>query len=148
MDRTFRGLVAGTIAGVAMNIWNLADYYFFRVSNVRLLDWVAVLTSGEKSQSGFQIITDFIIQIIWDGFLGAIFAHLLIKISSKGIMIKATLYGALLWFFIRSIAVLFRLNPLIIGQTFPGRLSNLLGAVLWGIVLGYLLQRFDKVFED
>ena len=112
------------------------------------MDWVAVLTSGEKSQSGFQIITDFIIQIIWDGFLGAIFAHLLIKISSKGIMIKATLYGALLWFFIRSIAVLFRLNPLIIGQTFPGRLSNLLGAVLWGIVLGYLLQRFDKVFED
>jgi hypothetical protein len=147
MDRTFRGLIAGLIAGVVFNIWNLTDFYFFHISNLRLLDWVAVLTSGEKSQSFFQSITDLIIQLIWDGFLGIIFAHLLIKITSRGVIVKSVLYGTLCWFFFRAIAILFKITPLIAGHTFPSRFSNLLGAVLWGIVLGSFLKQFDKIPE-
>ena len=75
MDRTFQGLVAGTIAEIAMNIWNLIDFYFFHLSNIRIFDWIAVLTSGEKSQTLFQSITDSTMQLMWDGFLGIIFAH-------------------------------------------------------------------------
>lgn len=148
MDRTLRGLVAGIIAGVVMNIWNLTDFYLFHISNLRLLEWVAVLTSGKKSQSSFQATTDFLVQIIWDGFLGIIFALLLTKITSKGVIIKSIVYSSLCWFFFRSIATLFRLEPLITGQTFPERFSNLMGAVLWGLVLGVLLKRFDRLPEQ
>ena len=109
MDRTFRGLIAGIIAGIVMNVWNLTDFYLFHITNLRLLDWVAVLTSGEKSQSFFQSITDLIIQLIWDGFLGIIFAHLLIKITSRGVIVKSVLYGTLCWFFFRVIAILFKI---------------------------------------
>lgn len=40
MDRTLRGLLAGAIAGIAMNFWNLLDYYFFHIIQIRFLDWV------------------------------------------------------------------------------------------------------------
>lgn len=147
MDRTFRGLISGLIAGIVMNIWNFAEVYLLHISNIRLLDWVAVLTSGTKSQSIFQVITDLIIQIIWDGFLGIIFAHLLEKITSRGIIIKSALFATILWFFFRAVAVLYRITPLYAGQAFAGRFFNLLGAVLWGAILGILLKRFDKTPE-
>lgn len=147
MDRTFRGLLSGLIAGIVMNIWNFTGVYLLRISNVRLLDWVAVLTSGAKSQSVIQAITDLIIQIIWDGFLGITFAHLLVKITSRGIIIKSVLFATILWFFFRAVAILYRITPLYVGQAFAERLFNLLGAVLWGVILGILLKRFDKTPE-
>ena len=147
MDRTFRGLLSGLIAGIVMNIWNLAEVYLLRISNTRLLDWVAVLTSGAKPQSVIQGITDLLVQIIWDGFLGIIFAHLLVKITSRGIIIKSVLFATILWFFFRAVAVLYRITPLYAGQAFVGRLFNLLGAVLWGVILGVLLKHFDKAPE-
>jgi hypothetical protein len=143
MDRTFRGLVAGMIAGIAMNIWNLTDYYFVHFTNLRLTDWVAVLAGGEKSKYFSETVINLVVQIIWDGFLGVIFAHLLTKITSQGVIIKSVLYATLLWFIFRTFAVIFRLTPLVAGQTFPGRLSNLLGTVLWGLILGWALKRFD-----
>ena len=77
MDRTFRGLIAGMIAAIAMKTWNLIDYYFF--NNLRFLDWSAVLVSGAKPKSIFEVIVDLIVVIIWDGVLGIVFAHLLTK---------------------------------------------------------------------
>lgn len=148
MDRTFRGLIAGIIAGIIMNIWNLTDFYLFRISNLRLLDWVAVLTSGEKSRSVFQSITDLIIQLIWDGFLGVIFAHLLVKITSEGIIVKSVIFGTLCWFLFRALAIVFKVTPLIAGYNFPSRLSSLLGAVLWGVVLGFFLKKFEEIPEN
>ena len=79
MDRTLRGLIAGMIAAIAMNTWNLIDYYFFNINNLRFLDWSAVLVSGAKPKSIFEVIVDLIVVIIWDGVLGIVFAHLLTK---------------------------------------------------------------------
>lgn len=144
VDRTFRGLIAGNIAAIVMNIWNLIDYYFFHITNLRFLDWIAVLASGEKPESIFEVIVDLILVMVWDGVLGIIFAHLLVKITSRGMIIKACIYSTLLWFIFRTIAVLYKINPLLAGQNFPGRLSNLLSALLWGIILGWVLKKFDK----
>lgn len=144
MDRTFRGLTAGIIAGIAMNIWNVVDYYFLHMTHILLLDYVAVLTSGNRSMSVFQAIIDLIVQIIWDGYLGIVFSHLITKITSQGIIIKSVLYGTLCWFFFRVVVVLFRIDPLIKGEGFFGRFSHLLGAILWGAVLGILLKKFEK----
>lgn len=41
MDRTTRGLLAGIIASIPMNAWNLFDYYFLHITQIRFLDWVS-----------------------------------------------------------------------------------------------------------
>jgi hypothetical protein len=147
LDRTFRGLIAGMIASIAMNIWNLIDYYFFHITHLRFLDWIAVLASGEKPQSIFEVIVDLILVILWNGVLGIIFAHLLMKITSRGVIVKSSIYGLLLCFAFHTITVLYRIAPITAGQTFPGRLSILLAALLWGIILGWVLKKFDTVPE-
>jgi hypothetical protein len=147
LDRTFRGLIAGVIASVFMNAWNLMDYYFINFTNLRFLDWVAVIASGTKPSSNFEVIVDLVIAFIWDGALGVIFAHLLTKITSRGVIIKATIYSALLWFIFHGIAVFYRLTPILEGQTFPGRFSNFLSSILWGIILGWILKKLDTIPE-
>jgi hypothetical protein len=147
LDRTFRGLIAGNIASIVMNIWNLIDYYYFHITNLRFLDWIAVLASGKNPQSIYEVIVDLILVIVWDGVLGIFFAHLLMKTTSSGVIIKASIYSTLLWFIFHGIAVLYRLTPILEGQTFSGRFSNLLSALLWGIILGWVLKKFDKVPE-
>lgn len=147
MDRTFRGLIAGMIASVAMNTCNLIDYYFIHITRLRYLDWIAVLASGVKPQSIFEVIIDLILVIWWDGVLGIIFAYLLLKTTSRGVIVKASLYATLLWFIFHTIAVLYKITPIIEGQPFSGRLLNLGESLLWGIILGWLLKEFDKYQE-
>ncbi|UWG96229.1 hypothetical protein LPY66_15160 [Dehalobacter sp. DCM] len=145
MDRTTRGLLAGIIAGIAMNVWNLFDYYVFHITKIRFLDWLWVLLTLDKPENSLQSVIALIIQIIiWDGFLGVVFAHLLVMITSQGIVYKSTIYGLLLWFSFK-VAVNFYRIPVLSGiQPFPGALSNLLAVILWGIILGLILKIFEK----
>ncbi|MEL7567518.1 MAG: hypothetical protein AAGU27_21940 [Dehalobacterium sp.] len=147
MDRTTRGLIAGTIAGVAMNAWNLFEYYILHLTEIRFLDWLAVLITWSKPANGFQTIIALVLQtIVWDGFLGIVFAHLVVLVTSKGIIYKSTLYSALLWFIFKVIVNLYRV-PFLSGpgeQPYLGRLSNFLAIIIWGIVVGIVLKKLDK----
>lgn len=144
MDRTLRGLLAGVIAGSAMNVWNLLDYYFFHITKIRFLDWASVLLSWSKPHTAGETVIYLTIHLLWDGFLGIIFAHLLVPITSTGVIIKSTLYGVLLWFSFKIIVNLYRVPVLSGLQPFPGAISNLLAVILWGIVLGIVLKKLDK----
>ena len=148
MDRTLRGFLAGAVAGFAMNFWNLLDYYFFHITQIRFLDLAAVLLTWSKPQTVFATVIHLIIQmLIWNGFLGIIFAHLLVSITSRGLIIKSTIYSLLLWFFFK-ITVNFYRVPVLSGmQPLPGALSNLLAVILFGIVLGLVLKKLDKPAE-
>lgn len=145
MDRTIRGLVAGIIASIIQNTWNLIDYYFFHITKLRFLDWVSVLISWERPENNFFAIFCLVLQILWDGFLGVIFVHLIGLITSKSLIIKSTIFGMILWFVFRVIVNLFRV-PILSGiQHFPGGYSNFLAVVLWGITLGFILKKFEKL---
>lgn len=43
MDRFYRGVIAGTVGGIIMNIWDLFSYYVLDFADLRYLDWAAVL---------------------------------------------------------------------------------------------------------
>lgn len=144
MDRTLRGLLAGIIAGLPMNVWNLADYYFLHITEIRFLDWAAVLLTWSKPPTPVETVVALLIHLLWDGFLGIIFAHLLSLVTSRGLIIKSTFYGLLLWFSFKIIVNLFRVPVLSGLQPFPGSVSNLLAVVVWGIVLGTVLRKLDK----
>lgn len=145
MDRTTRGLLAGIIGGIAMNVWNLADYYLFHITTIRFIDWFSVLTTWERSTSALQTIIDLVLQIIiWDGFLGIVFSHLIRSTTSKLVIYKSVIYGLLLWFFFK-IVVNFCRVPFLSGkQSFPGRMSNVIAVIIWGLVLGIVLKALDK----
>jgi hypothetical protein len=72
MDRTLRGLFAGVAAGAIMNLWNLLDFYFIHITQLRFLDWAAVLVSWSKPKGSFNTIFYLIMQLLWDGMLGMI----------------------------------------------------------------------------
>lgn len=141
MDRTTRGLLAGIIAGIAMNIWNLFDFFILKITEIRFLDWLSVLLTWDKPANIFQEIIALLLQIIvWDGFLGIVFAYLVALTTSKGIVYKSTLYGLLLWFLFKVIVNFYRVPVLSGLQSYPGALSNLMAVILWGIILGITLK--------
>ena len=145
MDRTTRGFLAGIIAGAVMNAWNLIDYYFLHITEIRFLDWFSILTSWAKPENIFEAIIALIFQtVLWDGFLGVVFAHLIFLITSKGVVYKSVVYSLLCWFFFK-VMVNFYHVPLLSGkQSLSGRLSNIMAAILWGIIMGLTLRKLDK----
>jgi hypothetical protein len=145
MDRTIRGLIAGIIAGVFQNAWNLIDYYLFHITDIRFLDWVSVLLIWSRPKTGFFSVFCLLMQLFWDGFLGIIFAHILVSITSKSLIIKSTLYSLMLWFIFKGIVNLFRVPYLSGVQSIPGAMSNVFAIILWGIVLGLVLKKLDKI---
>ncbi|NLI93061.1 MAG: hypothetical protein GX434_12995 [Peptococcaceae bacterium] len=145
MDRTTCGYLAGISGGIVMNIWNLFDYYVLHISQIRFLDWAIVLLTLAKPENVFVTVLGLIIQIIvWDGFLGIIFAHLIVPITSQGVVYKSTFYGVLLWFIFKVIVNLYKVPVLSGMQPFPGGISNLLAIILWGIILGIVLNKFNE----
>lgn len=145
MDRTTRGFLAGVIAGIAQNAWNLSDYYLFHYTKIRLLDWFAVLIKWVKPEGILETVVFQILQIIvWDGFMGIVFAHLVVSITSQRIVFKAVLYSLLLWFLFK-VVVNFYHVPVLSGlQQFPGFLSSLLAVILWGSILGFVLKKLER----
>jgi len=149
MDRTTRGLLAGIIAGIAMNAWNLFDYYFLHITEIRFLDWLSVLLTWTKPENGFQTATALVLQtIIWDGFLGIVFALLVIPITSRGIVYKSTFYSVFLWFIFKAVVNLYRVPILSAPQPYTGRLSNLMAVFIWGIVMGLVLKKLEEKTES
>jgi hypothetical protein len=144
MDRTLRGLVAGIAAGIIMDVWNLGDFYFLHISQLRFLDWAAVLTTWSKPKgSGFTVLFLFF-HLLWDGLLGVIFAHLLVSITSRGLLIKSCTFSLMCWFIFKILVNLFRVPFLSGAQPFPGAMSNVLAVILWGISLGIILKKLDQ----
>lgn len=142
MDRTFKGLIAGTISAVFMNAINLIFFYIFNLTKVRFLDWASIIMLGSKATTLPAAIYALIIHIFWTGALGIIFSYLLPEITSQGYLIKGGLYAFLLTFIFRAIVKLYNisfLSPI----SFQTSLTNTTSAFLWGITLAFLLKKLD-----
>lgn len=149
MDRTIRGLIAGVVAGFIKNIWNLTDYYLLHLTKIRFLDWFGVLSNWERPANSLETIIYFVLQtVVWDGFLGVAFANMVPLITSKAIVYKSTLYSMLLWFIFKVIVNLFRVPFLSGKQPLPGRISNILSIILWGVLMGLVLKKLEKPIEQ
>lgn len=142
MDRTFRGLLAGTTGAVVMNSLNLIFYYLLDLTEIRFLDWAGIAMLGSRPTTKPAIIYALIIQILWTGSLGVLFCYLIPKITSQGYLIKGWLYAFLITFIFRWIIVLYNV-PLLANVSFQTSLINTLSASTWGLILAAGLQKFD-----
>ena len=76
-----------------------------------------------------------------DGALGILFAHLLMKTTSRSVIIKASILLYIALVYLPWNCCTLSLTPILEGQTFSGRFSNLFSALLWGIILGWVSEK-------
>ena len=117
---------------------------FRSLGRVRLLDWVGILTMGGRPEGASEFVVALIVQILWDGLLGIIFAYLMPGITSRGHLIKGAIYGFTIAFAFRSVAALYRLPFLSQRLNLGSYLSTLFGAIVWGIITAWILRRLDR----
>ena len=48
MDRVMKGVIAGVLGGIVMNIWSFISVYILKFSNLLYLDWLSVMLYGHK----------------------------------------------------------------------------------------------------
>jgi uncharacterized membrane protein YagU involved in acid resistance len=142
-DRFFRGAIAGVIAGIPMNIWSYFAYYT-NITEIRFVDWAAILIYGHKPTTLIQLIFAQFIQFIWVGFLGVLFAYAVPIITSRGVLLKGAFYGLFVGFAVYSITTILKVQYLA-KTPFDNAISNHIGGLIWGIVMAEVLRRMSKV---
>ncbi len=148
MDRFYRGFIAGSIAGVFLNIYNFILYYVFQITEIRFIDWTSILMFGHRPENINALILNLVFQLLWDGFLGVIFAYLIPKTSSRGYLIKGPLYAAFLSFVFRVTAELYRVPFLTNKFPLMTFQINIGGVILWGLILTFILKKLDQHFPE
>lgn len=147
MDRFYRGLLSGLAGGIVMNIWSSFSYYILRFSTRRFLDWSAVILYGHLPKDWFEAAYAFLLQLLWVGMLGVIFAFVIRDLStSQGLLIKGGFFGVLSGFIIYAMPTFFGVQFL---EFTPLRtvVSNHIGGLLWGLTMAYSLNFLDSKYK-
>jgi len=142
MDRFFRGFIAGIGGGIVMNVWSLFSYHVLNFSDRRYLDWTSAILFGHLPRSVPEAAYALVIQILWVGLLGILFAYLVPAITSRGYLFKGAIYGLLLGFIIYAVTTIFRL-PDLTSFNLATVMSNHFGGLIWGLTMAYVLHRLD-----
>lgn len=141
MDRTYRGLTAGIIGAIFMNIINLI-LYNYQVVTVRFLDWGGILMFGTRPDNFLEITYGLMVHIFWTGVLGVIFSFLLPEITSRGAFLKGGIYAFLVTFIFRVVTLIYDV-PFLSQIPVITNLINTMTAFFWGLLVIELLYLFD-----
>ena len=126
-----------------MNTWNLFSFYVINLSEHRLLDWIAVYSMGRMAHGLLEITFTLTSQILWTGFLGAIFVFLIPLCSSKHLILKGIVFGYIIGFVKWAIPNLFK-TPVLMDMTFNTIVSHAIESILFGLTLATVLQWLEK----
>jgi len=140
-DRFTRGLIGGIVGGIVMNIFNLFSYYL-GIAELRYIDWAAVVIYGTKPENMIETVFALVGQIIFAGVLGIIFAYLIIFVSSTNYLLKGAVFGAVIWFLLYGISLLYKIESTI-PLHFDTAASDLVGSIIFGVILSKILHWFS-----
>lgn len=142
MDRFFRGLVAGIFGGIAMNMWTLIAVKILNWQIIRFIDWAGVILYGELPKSHVEGFFALVMQVLWAGLLGTVFAFLIPHVTSKGYLIKGVFFGIMAGFIIYAVPTILQ-TPILKGLSFINVLSNHIGGSIWGLTMAQTLRWLD-----
>lgn len=142
MDRFFRGFFAGLLAGIPMNVWGLISYHVLDFGRLRFLDWMGIILYGDFPVTFGEQAYALWVQLFGLGYLGILFAYLIPVTTSWWYIGKAVIFSGAFSFVAYALPLLFRV-PELTAVPLNSVISNHLGAGIWGITLGYALQRLD-----
>lgn len=146
MDRFFRGLIAGIIGGILMNLWTLVALFVLNWEIIRFVDWAAIILFGDLPRSHLQGLFALWMQLLWSGLLGVGFAFLIPHVTSQGYLIKAAFYGVIVGFFSYAMPTLLQM-PILARHSFATVFSNHVGGLIWGLVMAYTLGWLDRRYN-
>lgn len=144
MDRTLRGLTAGIIAAIPKYLWNLIDYYWLHLNNLRFIDWSGMLMMGHIPDSTLDFIFASFLLFLCDGIIGIAFTYLLGKTTSRGFIIKGLVFSYVVTFIFRTLVLFYRIPVLSDSQTSLRMMSSMFAGFLWGGLTGLILKWLDK----
>lgn len=143
MDRFFRGVIAGTVGGIVMSIWDLLSYYVLDFADLRYLDWAVVMIFGSRPSDTPEFILALATHLVWASFLGIIMALLFPVVTSRGDLFKGGYFGFVTGFILYAIPVLFKVQHLEF-TTLGSATSHMIGGLMWGVTTAYVLRLLDS----
>lgn len=141
-DRFTRGFLSGIIAGVPTLAFALIAFSL-KWTNIRWAHFASILIFGRKFINLQEDIFSSFAVFFFCGLMGAIFAFIIMKISSQNYLLKGWVYSLSIWFFAFAVTSLFKV-PQLPFRSFNAALSNFIAATIWGLSLGYCLHWFDN----
>ncbi len=140
-DRFTRGMIAGLLAGIPSIAVNQTSY-FLHLSSLRYLDFASTMILGSLPKTRGEAWFAFFVLIGFYGVLGSVFALLISVIKSENLVLKSATFGSMVWFLTFAITALYKVPEL---QRIPlnNAISNLIGATVWGLALGYAFGWLD-----
>jgi len=142
------GLIAGFIAGVAMDITEAAVYMTFRQPEYRSKDWVSLIVAGKRSATSSQSVFAEAGHLVLTTILGGAFAVLQPRTEKKPVLYGCTwAMGA--FTVSQGLSKLLKL-PLLSELGWRNRIQHLFLALVYGSVLGaslHLMQRNKSLWH-
>lgn len=142
MDRYLRGMVAGIIGGIAMNLWTVFAVGILKFKIIRFIDWAGFILYGELPGNHFEGFYALIIQLTWVGLLGIIFAYSFPLTTSRNYLIKGAFFGVIIGMLIYAVPVLLQ-TPVLSKHSLHTVLSNHTGGIIWGLTMAQVLRWLD-----
>jgi hypothetical protein len=141
-DRLVAGGLAGIIAGLIQYVYGLivlklglTDRIFGQYSDVLFSNRVYTGFLGAI----MSILTHLAVTLI----TGVLFAYIIEKTSSRYYLLKGAGYGFVLWFLLSSFGTIYKM-PLFTDIPAQSALVVLVGAIIYGIALAYILKIMDR----
>lgn len=103
---------------------------------------MGIMTYGREPITLGETVVATVAVFIGLGFLGMIFSFIIIKFSSQNYLLKSWLFGVFIWFGSYAITLLFGV-PELAFIPLNTTVSNFLGASIWGLTLGVVLNWLD-----
>ncbi len=141
-DCFVNGIIAGIGAGIIQNLLNFISYGL-HFTKLRYLDYASIFLYGNYPTIWIETIFAQLAQLIFNGFLGIIFAMLVPLIKKDYLLLKGWYYGTSVWFIINSIGALYKV-PSLLHNTWQTVFSNFLTSSVYGLLLAYLIWRLEN----
>lgn len=139
-------LVTGAAAGIAGALAQNAYAYIARFLGWRgpvYEDYGQILLFYRIHKGVLPTVLGLLGHFVWDIIIAILFAYLIRQTSSRYYLLKGTLYGMIVWFFIKAGSTLFKI-PVII-NVMPGTVAFFFaGSVIYGLAITLCLRWLDR----
>lgn len=146
-DRFTRGFLAGLMAAVPAQLWNVTAVYLLKVAKIRWSDFALVFILGRKKANIFDEIVGSLGALFFASLMGSLFAYVFLKTTRKNYLFKGWVYGVSIWFIVFALTFVFKV-PELSSIDLPTAIANFVGASIWGLLLGYTLKWLDRKVES
>jgi hypothetical protein len=144
-DRFTQGLIAGMIGWIPEIIFTWI-MFGLHVGKFKYSDIAGVLAWGSRPQGLLEELFAEFIMFSLLATMAGVFAMLLKVISDDSILIKGAIFGGATWFLIYTAINLFKVTGIFGKVNFGTAVSNMLGAVIWGLVTAWMLSILNRKF--